>query len=678
MLGFYNKSLKMRIAVLFGLIVLIGCLILFFISENQAGKALEAEAKEAMLKVAKQLAETQNSRIQAKFYIIEMIANRNIIRGIWGEREATLEEKINVIKSEAKKGESLGFKQFGIADKQGNAFLSDGSKANISDKEYFKEALSGKTVVSSSLISKVDNSLVFVCATPIRHYKTNEIIGVLFGVIDGTSLSDPIKSVTYAKTGYAFAVDATGKTIAHKEIERVLKQENIIDLAKQDQSLVPLANIVSKMTKGEEGIGEYTFKGVREFIAYSPIGSTGWSIAVVAPASEILARASGLSKFMLITSIIIIIIAVLLILLFTRSITTPLIVAVNHLGVIANGDFTMPVPEIYLKRKDEIGLLAKAIDKLQADIKPLLANLKDGVGILSTNSESLTSVSEEIAASSSEVAKAIQQVAQGASEQVNSVQKVVELFDLMAQNLERVYTMFNSIKENSQNASRLAEKGKKEMDLLITFIRSVRDIFNTLVEKIKNLSGSIAQVDEIINVMNGIADQTNLLALNAAIEAARAGSAGRGFAVVAEEVKKLANESRAFADKIKAILTSVTADTNKVVQASNEVTVNITAQLENVEKNVAAFDAIIEAISSSVPQIEETYKQIEGVMKQKDTAMGHLESVSTVAEENSAASEEVSASVEKLAATTEEIATSAQQIMEVAKNLETQVEKFKI
>lgn len=585
---------------------------------------------------------------------------------------------MKVLQDEQKRAASLGFKQFGIVDRQGNAVLSDGSRANVADRDYFKASLEGKSYFSSTIVSKVDNSVVFVVSTPIRHYATNEINGVLFGVVDAAKFSELVKAINYGRTGYGFAVDSTGKTIAHKDNEMVTNQVNFIEQAKTDSSVAALAAIISRMAKGEEGVGRYTFQGQEKFVGFAPIKTTGWCVGINVPTNEVLEKAAGLKQTMLLVSLLIILAALVLTFVMARTITTPLILAVDHLSLIASGDFTRPVPEKFLRMKDEIGKLAQAIDKLQANIKPLLAGVKTDAQVLSSNSEALSASSEEIASSSNEVAKAIQQVAAGAGEQSNHLQEILGLIENITSSLEKVYTELGHVKANSEETSRLADVGKKELDILIASIRGVREAFKVVTEKLASLSGSVNQIGEILEVINGIADQTNLLALNAAIEAARAGEAGRGFAVVADEVRKLAEQSRASSDKIRALLNTIGSETNEVVHTSEEVSRQVVAQLENVENTVKSFDDILESVAAITPMIEATYREVDSTVKAKDVVLERVQSISAVSEETSASAEEISASAEELSASTQEIAANAQQVLEVAKRLEEQVGRFKV
>lgn len=186
---------------------------------------------------------------------------------------------------------------------------------------------------------------------------------------------------------------------------------------------------------------------------------------------------------MLLVSLLIILAALLLTFVVARSVTTPLILAVDYLGLIAGGDFTRPVPEQFLRRKDEIGKLAQAVDRLQASIKPLLTKLKEDAKLLAGTSENLSAASEEIASSSGEVAKAIQQVAAGASDQANNLEVILTLMHNITASLEKVYTELANVTNNSEKTSGLADVGKKELDALIASIKGVRNSFEVVFGK---------------------------------------------------------------------------------------------------------------------------------------------------------------------------------------------------
>ncbi|WP_161485039.1 MCP four helix bundle domain-containing protein, partial [Neomoorella mulderi] len=167
-------------------------------------------------------------------------------------------------------------------------------------------------------------------------------------------------------------------------------------------------------------------------------------------ARDIYSNARKVSLIVIATGMIILL---LLIIILLRSITIPLNLAVDHLGLIASGDFTRPVSDNLLRMKDEIGKVARAIDRLQANLRPLLSGLRDDAKTLAGNSEALSASSEEIASSSGEVAKAIQQVAAGAGEQSNHLQEILGLIENITSSLEKVYTELGQVKANSEETS---------------------------------------------------------------------------------------------------------------------------------------------------------------------------------------------------------------------------------
>ncbi len=107
---------------------------------------------------------------------------------------------------------------------------------------------------------------------------------------------------------------------------------------------------------------------------------------------------------------------------------------------------------------------------------------------------------------------------------------------------EKCETVKSFLTDIQMEAAEAQEDAQAAQELVDTF-QSGHKLFKSTYEKIVHINQSIADIQEMAEVIAGIAEQTKMLSMNAAIEAAHAGDAGKGFAVVAEELGRLAAAS---------------------------------------------------------------------------------------------------------------------------------------
>ena len=129
-------------------------------------------------------------------------------------------------------------------------------------------------------------------------------------------------------------------------------------------------------------------------------------------------------------------------------------------------------------------------------------------------------------------------------DQTEQLTEVIKSWDEL---MGKTQVLQNEVFQHSQN-TREAIQG------VTSAMIGGRDRMNAVQEKISILANRVADIGNIIEVIDDISEQTNLLALNASIEA---GEQGKGFAVVADDIRKLAERSstatRDIYDRIEAI-----------------------------------------------------------------------------------------------------------------------------
>ncbi|CAJ0737105.1 Methyl-accepting chemotaxis protein II [Ralstonia edaphis] len=287
-----------------------------------------------------------------------------------------------------------------------------------------------------------------------------------------------------------------------------------------------------------------------------------------------------------------------------RSITVPLMRAIEQAEHITQGDLTHT---IQVDRADETGRLLHALQRMQDSLQKMVGQVRSG-------SDSIASATQQIAAGNADLSQRTEQQASALEETASSMEELTSIVRQNADNARQASTL-------AGNASDIAVKGG--------------EVVGRVVDTMAGINDSSKKIADIIGVIEGIAFQTNILALNAAVEAARAGEQGRGFAVVAGEVRSLAQRSATAAKEIKELIsdsvgrvengTTLVAEAGSVIDEVVVAVKRVTDIMGEISSASDEQSAGIEQINQAVTQMDEGTQQNAALVEQAAAAAMSLQ-----------------------------------------------------
>nr|WP_249306195.1 globin-coupled sensor protein [Lederbergia citrea] len=207
-------------------------------------------------------------------------------------------------------------------------------------------------------------------------------------------------------------------------------------------------------------------------------------------------------------------------------------------------------------------------DRLRSEIEEQKAMIRDNVASASQN---LAAISEETNAS---------------FQQLHS-----QSYDIVS--------FANMGAELSTLAEERAQNGKDQLHKQSINMENIQNSINDISSDVEVLLEISKQMQEIVNIVTGIADQTNLLSLNAAIEAARAGEHGRGFSIVAGEVRKLSEETKKSVTNVATLILNTNSQVEKLTQSLEKIRDAVKNGNNSMEETENHFEEILKTMGET-------------------------------------------------------------------------------
>ena len=666
------KSIKEKLIIQFSCLSIVSIILISSISYISFKSVLIDNTLNIMKTVSKQSSELVSSEIQNSIVvgegIAESIANKYI------NSDYDIKDILEDLDYSAKKH---GYVNIGIGDLKGNLVFNDGTTENLKGVDFYEKALNGQASIKEPRYLDTVDQVIVAHAIPITDH-ANNILGAIVFNKPGDYISSIIKDIQFLNTGQATMLSSDGTTIADRNQEAVNNQSNVIEEAKNDESLEDLYLIVQKMINGESGIGEYKYNNSKKIMSYAPIESTGWSVGIVVEYFDILSWVTSSLYKNILVAMISILASIVVCTIFSKGITKSINSITYKIKRVSEGDFTNETDETSINNIKEIGIIDDSINNLRENISNMIGNIKFIGNSINDGSGTLLSYSNELNASSENITTAISEIAQGSSIQAQEISDISRECEEISKQINVVTDYTGNVQKNTMKIEDNTKKSKIITENLQKSVESFENKFTTFNDSIQELGVDMSAITSITNMINDIAEQTNLLALNAAIEAARAGEMGKGFAVVADEIRVLAEQSKNNSEEISKIIERSYYKTKDIVDDSKKINNELMVQNKNINEVKNVVDDIMKSVDVTIPELEKLYEGIKNVNSSQKIILKNVETVSASSEQISASSEEILASSNELNRGSNEVSTFAENLNKETKSIIDELNKFKI
>ncbi len=523
-------------------------------------------------------------------------------------------------------------------DSNGNFYSDVGERGSIAGSETFNAIFkSGRNeYVSDPVMDSITGKLVVHVARAAKVH--GKVIGFFVAVVPAESFQYMVDYIKVGQSGRAWIVTDEGLVLAHHNTNYAMKL-NLLKDSGFASSHQRLKEMIKKLSAGGIGWGwtEPVEGNEDDFISFSPIPNTKWSLVISIPKSQIYAGHSKIVPYMLMLNVFICLIVLILTIIMVTKIMKPLVAVNQSINQIASGSADL-TSRIDITAKNEIGSVVEGFNAFTAKLQNIVKEIKSSEtelsgagGELDECSSNTSDVIREILSLIGSMNSCIEQQSSGVNSTVVSVNDIAKrigdfdrLIETQSAGVSQASTAVEEMMGNINSVNISVEKMASQFSGLERLASEGYSKQSDVNEKITMIESESEMLQEANAAIAAIAEQTNLLAMNAAIEAAHAGDAGKGFSVVADEIRKLSEtsseQSRTIGNQLQKIQESIT----QVVSASEA----SSSVFNSVVEGIKSTDGLVREIKNAMQEQTEGSKQINEALKDMNGSTSDVRSAS--------------------------------------------------